>query len=81
MRPFPNGPLVPGIRGLALGEAASHHHSPDRQNLLHALARLGNNLNQIARGINRANLTGDEIDAVRVLAKLVEIQETLDRLL
>jgi hypothetical protein len=42
---------------------------------------LGNNLNQIAHGINRANLTGDKIDSIRVLAELVAIEEALEGLL
>ena len=47
---------------------------------LNALARIGNNLNQVAKGINQANVIGSKVDVVRVLAKLAEIQEVIERL-
>jgi hypothetical protein len=79
---FPKGGVGTAIRGLALGEPAPHR-SPvleARHDLLLAIARLGNNLNQLARGVNRANLAGGKIDPIRVLAKLVEIQDSLNQL-
>lgn len=51
-----------------------------RRELLLQLARIGNNLNQVAKGINLANLAGNKVDAVRVLAKLAEIQEAIEKL-
>ena len=44
------------------------------------MARLGNNLNQIARALNTANLVGRKVDVVQVFAKLVEIQTALENL-
>ena len=51
-----------------------------RREKLNALARIGNNLNQVAKGINQANVIGSKVDVVRVLAKLAEIQEAIERL-
>ena len=51
-----------------------------RREKLNALARIGNNLNQVAKGSNQANVIGSKVDVVRVLAKLAEIQEVIERL-
>jgi hypothetical protein len=77
---FPKGGVSTAMRGLALGEPVPHR-SPVlevRHDLLLAISRLGNNLNQIAKGINQANLAGKRVDPIRVLAKLVEIQDALE---
>ena len=79
---FPKRKVGTVIRALALAQKAPRR-SPaleTRRELLLALARIGNNLNQVARAVNTANLTGSKIDAVRLLAKLVEIQDALDNL-
>ena len=70
------------IRALALGQPVPRR-SPaleTRRELLLALARIGNNLNQLARAVNTANLTGSKVDALRLLAKLAEIQEQVENL-
>ena len=41
------------------------------------IARIGNNLNQIARW---ANATAEPIDAVEIIAHLVSVSQTLDKL-
>jgi hypothetical protein len=51
-----------------------------RRELLLSLARIGNNLNQIARGINQANLTGDKIDTAKVLVELAAIRAAMEEL-
>jgi len=79
---FPKRKIAVGLRALALAQKAPRR-SPvleARRELLLALARIGNNLNQLARAVNTANLTGRKIDVVSLLAKLVEIQEQLENL-
>lgn len=79
---FPKRKVASSIRNLALGQKAPRR-SPaleTRRELLLALSRIGNNLNQVARAVNIANLTGSKIDTVRLLAKLVEIQEQVENL-
>ncbi|MFO1488691.1 MAG: plasmid mobilization relaxosome protein MobC [Verrucomicrobiota bacterium] len=79
---FPKRKVGTAIRALALAQEAPRR-SPAleaRRETLLAVARLGNNLNQIARGINRANLAGEKIEAVRIHTKLVEIQDALEKL-
>ena len=51
-----------------------------RRDLTRHLARIGNNLNQVARGINRAVLTGEKIEAVKVLVELAAIRAAMEEL-
>jgi hypothetical protein len=79
---FPPRKVGTAIRALALWREPPFK-SPMievRRELLLQLARIGNNLNQVAKGINEANLAGNKVDAVRVLAKLAEIQEAIEKL-
>src|ERR1035437_524046 len=79
---FARRKVASSLRPLALGQKAPRR-SPaleTRRATLYALARIGNNLNQLARAVNTANLTGSQVDALRLLAKLVEIQEQLENL-
>jgi len=79
---FPKRKVGTCIRMLGLGHTPPRY-SPAlevRREKLNALARIGNNLNQVAKGINQANLAGSKVDAIRVLAKLVEIQDALENL-
>jgi hypothetical protein len=79
---FPKHKVGTIMRALALAQKAPRR-SPvleARRELLLALARIGNNLNQLARAVNTANLAGSKVDTLRVLAKLVEIQEQLENL-
>jgi hypothetical protein len=79
---FPKRKVASSIRALALGQPPPRR-SPAlevRREKLHALARIGNNLNQVARGINAANLAGGKVDAARVLTKLVEIESALEEI-
>lgn len=79
---FPVRGVSTSIRALALGQPVPRR-SPAleiRRGLLLAVARIGNNLNQLARAVNTANLTGSKVDALRLLAKLVEIQEQVENL-
>ena len=79
---FPKRGVSTAVRALAFGQPVPRR-SPAlevRREMLLALARIGNNLNQVARAINTANLTGSKVDAARVLAKLVEIQDRLESL-
>lgn len=79
---FPKRKVASSIRKLALGHKPPRHSPAQdiRREKLNALARIGNNLNQLAKAVNTANLTGDKVDPVRVLAKLVEIQDALENL-
>jgi hypothetical protein len=79
---FPKRKVGTAMRALALAQNAPRR-SPAleiRRGLLLAVARIGNNLNQLARAVNTANLTGSKVDALRLLAKLVEIQEQVENL-
>jgi hypothetical protein len=79
---FPPRKIGTAMRALALWREPPFR-SPMlevRRELLLQLARIGNNLNQVAKGINLANLAGNKVDAVRVLAKLAEIQEAIEKL-
>jgi len=79
---FPKGRVSTIMRLLALGQPPPRY-SPAlevRRKELQALARIGNNLNQLARAVNTANVAGSKVDAARVLAKLVEIQDKLELL-
>jgi hypothetical protein len=79
---FPHRAVSTSLRALALGETPAHR-SPAleiRRDWLLAVSRIGNNLNQIARGINHDNLTGTRIDVCRVLAKLIEIHDAIEEI-
>ena len=54
--------------------------SPADPVLLLALARLGNNANQLARAIHTNALRGERIDTLRCLRVLAEIQRELETL-
>lgn len=49
--------------------------------LLRQIACAGNNLNQIARAVNAANLVGSRVQAVGILAQLAIIERQLGQLL
>jgi hypothetical protein len=74
--------VASSIRSLALGQPPPRHNPmlEVRRELVRDVARIGNNLNQLARGVNQANLSGSQIDTLRLLAKLIEIQEAVQNL-
>ena len=52
-----------------------------RRPLVAQVAKIGNNLNQIARGVNTANATGTRFDLALVLQALRKIDQQLKELL
>ena len=58
---FPKRAVGTSLRALALDQPVPQRDEAVdvRRDLTRHLARIGNNLNQVARGINRAVLTGD----------------------
>lgn len=48
--------------------------------LLYALNRIGNNLNQVAKGINRANRIGNSVDVAAVAGRLKQIHSAIRRI-
>jgi hypothetical protein len=79
---YPKRKVASGIRDLALGQPPPRNGPAleVRREKINALARIGNNLNQVAHALNAANLVGRKIDLVQVFAKLVEIQTDLNNL-
>ena len=79
---FPPRKLGATLRNFALGFDQPRQSSAvnTRQELTRQLARIGNNLNQIAHGINVANLAGSRLDVLRVLAELAQIRAEMGRL-
>lgn len=65
------------MRHLALRQPVPKHDPA----LVAAINRYGNNLNQIARALNTANLVGDEVDLLKVRATLDEIRCNIQQLL
>lgn len=54
-----------------------NHADPD---LMRALASIGNNLNQLAHGVNASNLASEPIARAHILAVLRSIEIKLDRI-
>lgn len=54
-----------------------NHADPD---LMRALAGIGNNLNQIAHGVNASNLAGEPIARAHILIQLRKIEQMLERI-
>ena len=52
-----------------------NHADPE---LMRALAGIGNNLNQLAHGVNASNLAGEPIQRLHVLAVLRSIEQKLE---
>lgn len=52
----------------------------DHRMLANQIARIGNNLNQIARGVNTANAAGTRFDLIRVFQTLRQISEQIKEL-
>lgn len=52
-----------------------------QQDLASAVNKIGNNVNQIARAINTANLKGEEVGVYKVLEELCNIQLSLASIL
>ena len=81
---FPKRAVGTSLRALALDLAIrfpQRNESVDvRRDLTRHLARIGNNLNQVARGINRAVLTGEKIEAVKILVELAAIRAAMEEL-
>lgn len=54
-----------------------NHADPE---LMRVLAGIGNNLNQLAHGVNASNLSGEPIARVHILSVLRSIEEKLDKI-
>lgn len=48
-----------------------------RREIVREVARVGNNLNQVARALNRCVLTGDAVNSLAVAAELRRVREAL----
>jgi|AntRauTorckE5430_2_1112549.scaffolds.fasta_scaffold04971_1 hypothetical protein len=69
--------LAPWLRDLALGERKKRERNIADPDLLRLLSAAGNNLNQIARAINVARLSGGVIDSIVLLDELQKIEQLL----
>lgn len=49
----------------------------DYKNLVHQIARIGNNLNQIAYTLNHSNVVNKQVDSILLLRELREIRTEL----
>ena len=79
---FPRRALGTSLRALALGQPLPRRNevADSKRDVTLQLARIGNNLNQIAHGFNRAALTGERIDAVRIAVELAAIRAAMEAL-
>lgn len=79
---FPQRAVGTSLRALALGQSLPRRNevAEGKRDVCVQLARIGNNLNQIAHGINCAVLTGDAIDAVRIAVELAAIRAAMEAL-
>lgn len=75
--------IPPGIAMSALFRerlTGSLESTFDHRMLANQIARIGNNLNQIARGVNTANAAGTRFDLIRVFQTLRQISEQIKEL-
>ena len=70
--------VAPFVRDLALGKKTKRRAPPVNKDLMRELAKVGNNLNQIARHINTSKKSGIDVSAVEALTELREIRAILD---
>jgi len=79
---FPRRAVGTALRALALGQPVPQRNEAVdvRRDLTRHLARIGNNLNQVARSMNCAVLTGEKMDIVKVLVELAAIRAALEEL-
>ncbi len=79
---FPKRAVGTALRALAMDQPVPQRNEAVdvRRDLTRHLARIGNNLNQVARSINRAVLTGEKIEAVKVLVELAAIRAAMEEL-
>lgn len=54
-------------------------YTPADPDLLRQIAIIGNNLNQIARTLNKAKLTGTPVDLIKNIAVLTAIEQELNK--
>ncbi|ELI5430957.1 plasmid mobilization relaxosome protein MobC [Vibrio parahaemolyticus] len=81
-----NGNVSVWLRTMALKPNSCHHKKQYKEIkqdpvLLREVARIGNNLNQIARYMNSAKKSGLLVDLVAVQAQLVQINTLLSALI
>ena len=62
------------VTGKARSKATKRRYSPADPALVVAVNRVGNNINQMARVLNRQALTGERVDLLRCLRVLAEIE-------
>jgi hypothetical protein len=79
---FPQRAVGTSLRALALGQPAPRRNevAEGKRDVTRHLARIGNNLNQIAHGINRAAISGEKIAAVRIAVELAAIRAAMEAL-
>jgi hypothetical protein len=58
------------------GKKSRDHHNGCDPVLIQQLARIGNNLNQVARALNECRKAGDEVQTIEVLSVLRGIEES-----
>ncbi|WP_050567212.1 MobC family plasmid mobilization relaxosome protein [Vibrio owensii] len=81
-----NGNVSDWLRTIALDPGTNPHrviYKELKQDpaLVREIARIGNNLNQVARYINSAKKSGSLVDVVAVQAQLVQMNTLLSRLI
>jgi hypothetical protein len=79
---FPRRAVGTSVRALALGQPVPRRNevADSKRDVTRHLARIGNNLNQIAHSFNHAALTGETIDAVRIAVELAAIRAAMEAL-
>lgn len=70
--------LATWLRELGLGAKARPKYDPD---LVRQVARIGTNLNQIAKAVNQSASLGSPIDKAKIALELTVIREQLSSLL
>lgn len=76
-----NGELAVWVRNTCLAQKQPKPVKTADPELLRQLAKIGANLNQIAKVANTEQARGDIINLLRVIAELATIREQLDTLL
>lgn len=63
------------VTGKSQSKATKRRYSRTDPALVVAINRVGNNINQVARVLNRQVLAGERVDVLRCLRVLVQLQE------
>lgn len=86
LREKANGPISPYLRNVGLGSSfktitkLKRIYLPADPDLLRSVSYIGNNINQIAKAINIAKKSNQDIDSLKILFELNKITDLLEEL-